>query len=133
MIIVITCLYFISWTPFYVIQVAALSSNVLNEKNFFFIFILIHMMCFLNSMCNPIVYYFMSEKLKLGFKCIFLTLFHQPLPVNRNIETSNQSRLDQRLLSPGYTDSGKTRNHLHHSENSCHKSNPSHSQEGDFM
>nr|ANO39110.1 GCR155 [Schmidtea mediterranea] len=133
MIMVIASLYFISWTPFYVIQVVAMFSNFLNRRNYFFTFILIHMMSFFNSMCNPIVYYFMSEKLRFAFKSFIMNILKKPLPAMRKNETSNLSKIDQRLLTPLNSECTVKKNHLYFSENSFQKLDQNHSSTSDYL
>ena len=66
----VALVYFISWTPWFVINIVALFNVNFFNSNFFFMRLLTHLVGFLNSASNPVIYYFMSEKFRLGFRRI---------------------------------------------------------------
>lgn len=75
MIVVMTIVYIISWSPWYISNTVALFFNYLSHSNYFFTFLLLHLIGFLNSACNPIIYFFMSERIRNGIHRLARQIF----------------------------------------------------------
>ena len=75
MVLIVVLCFAICWTPFFVTQVIGNYSTILQESNFIFILLLIHLFAFSNSLMNPIIYFLMSQAFRRGFVSILACVF----------------------------------------------------------
>uniref|UniRef100_A0A1I8HK72 Coatomer subunit alpha n=1 Tax=Macrostomum lignano TaxID=282301 RepID=A0A1I8HK72_9PLAT len=68
MMVVVACLYLVSWVPWYSTNVIGLVYKNMYDRNYGLLMVLLHLIGFVNSMSNPIVYYFMSQRFRLGYR-----------------------------------------------------------------
>ena len=74
MVIVVATAFFLSWTPFYVINTVGLFHPFLRHSNFLFTLLNTHLLGFLNSCVNPFIYTIMSDRFRKGFRHILETV-----------------------------------------------------------
>lgn len=74
MVVVIAMAFFLSWTPFYVVNTIGLLTPFMRQSNFLFTLLNTHLLGFLNSLANPFIYSIMSGRFRKSFRNIIVTL-----------------------------------------------------------
>lgn len=76
MIIAVSVVFLLCWTPHYVVSIVSQlqAHSFLRHSNFVFTMLATHLVGFLNSCINPMIYNSMSEKFRNGFRLIICRL-----------------------------------------------------------
>ena len=76
MIIVVAIAFVVAWSPFYLTTfISQVQTNsFLRRSNYVFVMLAVHLVGFINSCINPVIYNFMSDKFRKSFTQIVLSL-----------------------------------------------------------
>ncbi|XP_074663204.1 QRFP-like peptide receptor [Tubulanus polymorphus] len=75
MVVVVASAFFISWTPFYIVNMVSLFTQFMIQSNFLFTQLAVHLFGFINSCVNPFIYSLMSDRFRKSFKQFFGAMF----------------------------------------------------------
>ena len=85
MVMVVALSFIVAWTPFYVISFVTQvqKTSFLKRSNFLFTMLSSHLVGFLNSCVNPIIYHMMNEKFRRSFRRMARNIFPKCISVAR--------------------------------------------------
>ena len=76
MMIVVALSFLVSWSPFYLTTFVSQVQEIsfLNKANFITCMLMTHLLGFINSVVNPVIYNIMNDKFRRSFTCILSRL-----------------------------------------------------------
>ena len=83
MIIAVAIAFILCWTPFYWVNLVSQlqPTSFLRHSNFLFTMLATHLVGFLNSAIDPLIYHTMSDKFRKSFRNMLFTVFCCILPL----------------------------------------------------
>lgn len=95
MIIMVALSFFVCWTPLFITNIVSQSQGFRQQSHFLFTMLLTHLLGFINSATNPLIYHFMSERFRASFTtivCAVLCCGKRAVASRSSLSSDNDNR-----------------------------------------